>query len=81
MLWEEEAPCLPLGSELTVYDTMWCIIQQLRVSQNTLDLVFPPPNVVGFMDDSVMTSFKLTLLKTTSPFKLGARSMRIDGGK
>jgi hypothetical protein len=28
-----------------------------------------------------MTSFKLTLLKTTSPFMLGARCMRIDGGK
>jgi hypothetical protein len=28
-----------------------------------------------------MASFKLTLLKTTSPFMLGARCMRIDGGK
>jgi hypothetical protein len=28
-----------------------------------------------------MTLFKLTLLKTTSPFMLGARCMRIDGGK
>jgi len=28
-----------------------------------------------------MTSFKLTLLKTTIPFMLGKRCMRIDGGK
>jgi hypothetical protein len=28
-----------------------------------------------------MTSFKLTLLKTTIPFMLGARCMRLDCGK
>jgi hypothetical protein len=27
-----------------------------------------------------MTSLKLTLFKTTSPFKLGTRRMKIDGG-
>jgi hypothetical protein len=40
---------------------MWCIIQQLRVLQNTLDLDFQRLTWVGFLDNM------MTTIQTYSP--------------
>ena len=41
--------------ELIVYDTMWCIIQQLRVLQYALDLVLQRLMWVSFLNTMMTT--------------------------
>jgi hypothetical protein len=60
---------------------MWCIVQLLGVLQDALNLGRERLDGVNGTADEVKTSFRLTFLKTTTPFSLGEVSLRSQSGQ